>query len=123
MTTTPTVAVLGTGTMGAPMARNIARAGLPVRVWNRTRERAEPLADVAAVTDTVADAVSGAHVVITLLWDTQGVVEVMEQARGHLGESAVWLQQSTVGVEGAARLGELAADLGVTYVDAPVLGT
>ena len=47
----------------------------------------------------------------------------MEKARGHLAEDAVWLQQSTVGVAGCARLQDLAADLGVTYVDAPVLGT
>jgi 3-hydroxyisobutyrate dehydrogenase len=40
-----TVAVLGTGIMGAPFARNIARAGMSVRAWNRTREKAEPLAD------------------------------------------------------------------------------
>jgi len=123
MNANPTVAVLGTGTMGAPMARNIAKSGLPVRVWNRTREKAEALADVATVADTVADAVTGADVVITLLWDTDGVADVIEQARGHLGEDAVWLQQSTVGVAGAARLAALAADLGVTYVDAPVLGT
>jgi 3-hydroxyisobutyrate dehydrogenase len=42
-----TVAVLGTGHMGAPMARNLARAGHEVRVWNRTRAKAEPLADDA----------------------------------------------------------------------------
>jgi glutamyl-tRNA reductase len=43
----PTVAVLGTGTMGADMARNIARAGLPLRVWNRTPAKAAPLAEDA----------------------------------------------------------------------------
>ena len=123
MTTTPTVAVLGTGTMGAPMARNIAKSGIPVRVWNRTRDKAEALADVATVADSVAEAVAGADIVMTLLWDTDGVVEAMEQARGHLEEGAVWLQQSTVGVEGDERLAALAEDLGVTYVDAPVLGT
>jgi 3-hydroxyisobutyrate dehydrogenase len=47
----------------------------------------------------------------------------MEQARGHLGENAVWVQQSTIGVEGSDRVVELAKDLGVTLVDAPVLGT
>ena len=43
----------------------------------------------------------------------------MEQARGALGPGPVWLQQSTVGVEGSERLAALAAELGVTYVDAP----
>ena len=40
-----TVAVLGTGIMGAGMARNLLSAGMEVRAWNRTREKAEPLAE------------------------------------------------------------------------------
>ena len=123
MTDQPTVALLGTGTMGAGMARNIAAAGLPLRVWNRTREKAEPLADVATVAADVADAVAGADVVLTMLFDADAVASVMEEARGHLADGAVWLQQSTVGVAGAERLAKLADELGVTLVDAPVLGT
>ena len=52
------VALLGTGVMGVGMARNIADQGMPITVWNRTRSRAEPLADVARVATTVAEAVS-----------------------------------------------------------------
>jgi 3-hydroxyisobutyrate dehydrogenase len=123
MTSSPTVALLGTGTMGAGMARNIAAAGLPVRVWNRTRARAEPLADVATVADSVADAVRGADVVITMLFDADSVADRMREARDALGPDTVWLQQSTVGVAGTERLAALADDLGVAFVDAPVLGT
>jgi len=59
--TTETVAVLGAGgTMGFAMARNIARAGIPVRAWNRTRAKAEPLAaDGAYLADTPAEAATG----------------------------------------------------------------
>jgi 3-hydroxyisobutyrate dehydrogenase len=123
MTSVRTVALLGTGIMGAGMARNLAKAGLSVRVWNRTRERAEPLADVATVADSVAEAIEGAEVVITMLWDTDSVVQTIEAGRGHFSEGAVWLQQSTVGVAASDQFAALAADLGVTYVDAPVLGT
>jgi len=123
MTTTPTVALLGTGTMGAGMARNIAGAGLPLRVWNRSQEKAQELADVAQVAESMADAVEGADIVLTMLYDTDSVVATMEQARGHLQPGAVWLQQSTIGVAGCERAIELAADLAVTFVDAPVLGT
>ena len=123
MTELPTVALLGIGTMGAGMARNIAAAGFPLRVWNRTREKAEPFVDVATVADSVADAVDGAGVVVTMLYDADSVATTMEQARGHLRPGAVWLQQSTVGVDGTERLASLAADLGVVFVDAPVLGT
>jgi 3-hydroxyisobutyrate dehydrogenase len=123
MTDLPTVALLGTGTMGAGMARNMAAAGLPLRVWNRTRERAEPLADVADVVADASDAVVGADVVVTMLYDADSVAETMERARGSLAEGAVWLQQGTVGVAGTERLAALAGDLGVIFVDAPVLGT
>ncbi|WP_219635240.1 NAD(P)-dependent oxidoreductase [Nocardioides ungokensis] len=123
MTDQPTVALLGTGTMGAGMARNIAAAGLSLRVWNRTPARAEPLADVAEVVSTVAEAVQGADIVLTMLFDADSVAETMEEARGHLAADAVWLQQSTVGLAGTDRLAELADDLEVAFVDAPVLGT
>jgi 3-hydroxyisobutyrate dehydrogenase len=118
-----TIALLGTGIMGAGMARNIAAAGLPLVVWNRSRDKAESLADVATVAGSVAEAVEGADVVVTMLYDADSVAAVMEEARGHLAPDAVWVQQSTVGVEGSDRLAALAEDLGVTLVDAPVLGT
>jgi 3-hydroxyisobutyrate dehydrogenase len=123
MTARPTVALLGTGTMGAGMARNIAAAGLPLRVWNRTPEKARPLADVATVAGTVAEAVDGADVVVTMLYDEQAVDEALAQAGGALAKGTLWIQSSTVGVEGADRLAELARRLELVYVDAPVLGT
>jgi 3-hydroxyisobutyrate dehydrogenase len=124
MTANPTVALLGTGTMGAGMGANIARAGMPLRAWNRTRDKAEPLTQVGAtVAETPAEAVRGADVVLTMLFDADSVAATMEQAREGLTPGTVWLQQSTVGVEGSDRLVALAQDLGVAYVDAPVLGT
>ncbi len=124
MSDQPTVALLGTGTMGVGMARNIAAAGIPLRVWNRTREKAEPLAETGAtVADSPAEAVRGADVVLTMLYDTASVESALAEARDGLAEGQVLLQQSTVGVEGAERLGALAAELGLVYVDAPVLGT
>lgn len=123
--TAPIVALLGTGTMGLGMGRTIAAAGSELRVWNRTRDRAEALADVATVADTPADAVRGADVVVTMLFDEEAVAEAMRAAADGLdtGGDQVWLQTATVGVAGADRLGELARELGVAYVDAPVLGT
>jgi 3-hydroxyisobutyrate dehydrogenase len=120
----PTVALLGTGTMGAGMARNIAAAGIPLRVWNRTRAKAEPLAGAGVtVADTAAEAVRGADVVVTMLFDTASVEAALTEARDGLTPGAVLLQQSTVGVEGTDRLAALADELGLVFVDAPVLGT
>ncbi len=62
------VAVLGTGIMGAAMARNLLGAGMEVRVWNRSREKAEPLADSGAtVAGSPKEAVDGAGFVVTML--------------------------------------------------------
>jgi 3-hydroxyisobutyrate dehydrogenase len=123
MTAEPTVALLGTGTMGAGMARNIAQAGLPLRVWNRTPGKAEALGDVATVSASAAEAVGGADIVVTMLFDADSVSATIADAAGSLREGAVWLQTSTVGIAGTERLLQQARDLGVTYVDAPVLGT
>jgi 3-hydroxyisobutyrate dehydrogenase len=75
------------------------------------------------VADSPAEAVQGADLVLTMLFDADAVASTMEQARASLAPGAVWVQQSTVGVEGSDRLVALARDLGVAYVDAPVLGT
>src|SRR3954470_19573354 len=74
-----TVAVLGAGgTMGLPMARHIAEAGMDVRAWNRTRENAEPLAEHGVqVLDTPKDAASSADVVITILSDAEAFLETI----------------------------------------------
>lgn len=120
----PTVALLGTGIMGAGMARNIARADLPLRVWNRTRAKAEPLAsDGAVIADSPADAVRDADVIVTMLPDAGTVADVMDQAEPGLRAGQVWAQTSTVGAAGIERLAELAARHELTFVDAPVLGT
>lgn len=121
------IAVLGTGIMGAPMARNLARAGFAVRVWNRTREKAERLAaDGATVGDTPAAAATDADFVLTMLTNGAAVEETMIGDNGALDamrRDAIWLQCSTVGIDATHRLGELAKERGIAFVDAPVLGT
>ncbi len=120
-----TVAILGTGIMGAAMARNLLEAGMHVRAWNRSREKAEPLAeDGAEVADTPTGAAENADFLLTMLSDADAIEEtVAEGVLPALAEGGVWLQMSTVGIEGTERLGELAAGSGVAFVDAPVLGT
>ena len=121
MSSPDSVAVLGTGIMGGPMARHLAAAGHPVRVWNRTRAKAEPLeADGAEVADTPREAADGAAVLLTMLTDADAVLAAADAA---LGGQDVWVQASTVGIEGTERCAALAAERGVAFVDAPVLGT
>jgi 3-hydroxyisobutyrate dehydrogenase len=116
------VAMLGTGTMGAGMARVIRREGLDVVAWNRTRKKAEPLADDGIeIADSVGDAVRSADVVVTMLFDADAVLGVTDEITGSLGSDAVWLQSATVGIDGIQRIAK-AAD-GAALIDAPMLGT
>jgi 3-hydroxyisobutyrate dehydrogenase len=120
-----TVAILGTGIMGAAMARNLLSAGMEVRAWNRSREKAEPLEkDGAEVVDDPKDAARDADFILTMLADAEVVEEAVRGGvLSALAEDGVWLQMSTVGEDGNERLLRLAADSDVAYVDAPVLGT
>ena len=124
---TRTIAVLGTGTMGAPMARNLVRAGFGVRVWNRTVAKAAALAaDGAQPARTAAAAAANADVLITMLADGAAVEQVTAGPTGALSvlrPGAIWIQMSTVGVQWCDRLAELADCHGVRYVDAPVSGS
>jgi 3-hydroxyisobutyrate dehydrogenase len=141
---TETIAVLGAGgTMGLPIARGIARAGLPVRAWNRSRDKAAPLEPEGAyIASSPADAARGAGIVVTILADAGAVLAAMDGPDGALSAMAgashedgnrmadpngqphaIWVQMSTIGEEATARCGKLASERGVGFVDAPVLGT
>ncbi|HEX2810982.1 MAG TPA: NAD(P)-dependent oxidoreductase [Kineosporiaceae bacterium] len=119
-----TVALLGVGTMGAGMARNLAASGFSLRLWNRSPCKAEALqSDTVTAAENPAAAVAGAGIVITMLWDADSVADVIGEAAPGLAAGTIWIQTSTVGIDGTARLADLAAKHGVILVDAPVLGT
>lgn len=120
----PSVALLGTGIMGTGMARNMLKAGIPLRVWNRTGSRAEPLAaEGAAVCSDPADAVRGADIIVTMLSDGPAVFEAMTAAGPGLTPGQIWVQAATVGLAWLDELAELGRDRALVLIDAPVLGT
>jgi 3-hydroxyisobutyrate dehydrogenase len=125
--TESTIAVLGTGRMGAPMARNLLQAGFGVSVWNRSPGRAQPLVDAGArLAASPADAARTADVVLTMLADGEAVAGAMTGPQGALPAlrpGSVWVQMATVGVDWTERLGALARDHGFEFVDAPVSGS
>ena len=117
-----TIAALGTGVMGAPMARNLARAGHDVRAWNRSPEKAAALRDDGVdVRDDPADAAAGADIVLTMLADADAAFDVGRRA--NLADGQIWWQASTIGIDGIEQCAALAQETGATLVDAPVLGT
>jgi 3-hydroxyisobutyrate dehydrogenase len=119
-----TVAFLGTGTMGFPMARNLLSAGFRIRAWNRTRERAEGLRDAGAeVFEEPGEAARGAQLIVTMLSDAVAVLDTAAAALEAADDGVSWLQMSTIGLEGTDRCAEIADNARVALLDAPVLGT
>ena len=110
--------------MGSAMARSLAREGHDVTVWNRTPERAAATAgERITACGAVADALLGADVVFTMLYDADSVLDVTPEITGALADGAVWAQSTTVGPDGMRRIAEAAGAVSDRLLDAPVLGT
>lgn len=126
-TSAPRVAILGLGAMGAAFARNAARAGLRVSVWNRGAERRSVLADDRVrIASTAVEAVRDADAVVTIVIDGDAVVSIMSDqgAFNAMKSGSTWLQMSTIGVEDTERAMRLAATRPeIGFVDAPVSGS
>lgn len=117
--------VLGTGNMGFPMARRLCAAGHGVRVWNRTRAKAEPLAAHGAqVCDTAAEAVAGAEVVVCLLENGPVVGQVLfdQGAAAAMAPGALVVDMSSIKPAEARAHAQRLADRGLAHLDAPVSG-
>jgi len=121
----PTIAFLGTGLMGEPMCHNLLEAGLPLTVWNRSKDKTKRLAKRGAgVADSPHDAVTGADVVITMLSDGPAVTELMFE-RGvadKISNGATRIDMGSIGADEAIDHAKRHAVQGVSYLDAPVSG-
>ncbi|WP_214321562.1 NAD(P)-dependent oxidoreductase [Nonomuraea sediminis] len=114
---------IGTGRMGLAMAARLARAGVELTAWNRTRAKAEPLlAEGASVAGEIAD-LRGQDVVFTMVSASQDLEEVLRALLdGAERVPRVVVDCSTVSLEASARMRELCADRGVDFLAAPVSG-
>jgi 3-hydroxyisobutyrate dehydrogenase-like beta-hydroxyacid dehydrogenase len=119
-----TVAVLGLGAMGAPMAANLVAAGFRVRVWNRSAAKAEALTG-AEPAGTPRDAVAEAEFVITMLADDAAVEAITFAPDGVLAAlrpEAIHLSMSTISLNATRRLARGHAERGRGFLAAPVFG-
>ena len=120
------IAFLGLGQMGEPMAMRLLKAGHELTVWNRTPDRAEPLAAAGAtVAGSPAEAGAGAEFAITMLANPEALQEVVLGENGlakALGPGQVYIDMSTVGPETVRSIATRLPD-GVATVDAPVRGS
>ena len=124
----PKVAVLGLGTMGAAMAQTAHRGGVPLVVWNRTPPATRAFAELdVEVAPSVADAVAGADVIITMVTNADAVraIAVEQGLLEAIRPGAVWAQMSTIGVEATEEASALLKDRrpDALFVDAPVSGS
>lgn len=124
----PSVAVIGTGTMGSAIARRLLQQCFAVRVWNRSPRPADALAELgASAFDHPADAVADASIVVTLLPTAEALADVMF-GRGvvdAITRGSVWVQMGTIGVDATEEL-DAAVRIrrpDVLFVDAPVSGS
>lgn len=119
------IALLGTGLMGLPMARRLCQAGFDLTVWNRTRERAEPLlGDGARIADSAAEALQGAEAVITMLEHGAAVHDVLftRGVADALASGALLVDMSSIKPEQARSHAGALAERGARHLDAPVSG-
>ena len=124
----PKVAVIGTGTMGAAMARRLLTYGMDVAVWSRHRESTMPLTDLgASAHEKASDAATDVDVVITMLPTGEATADVMlgQLALRDMRSEATWVQMATIGLEQTERLATQVRTQrpDVTFVDAPVSGS
>ena len=121
-----TIGVVGTGIMGAPMARNLAKAGFPVIAFNRTAAKAEALrADGVTVAASPAEVGRAAGIVITMVPDTPDVLAAVEGEDGlaeAMAEGSVLIDMSTISPGETRALAGRLADRGIAMLDAPVSG-
>lgn len=118
-----TIAFLGTGLMGGPMAARLARAGFAVRAWNRTLAKAEVLRGSGAEPVAgLAQAVSGAQVVISMLEAGPVVGEVMAAALPALVPDTLWVDMSSTRQDEALAFDASLRARGCRFMDAPVSG-
>jgi 3-hydroxyisobutyrate dehydrogenase-like beta-hydroxyacid dehydrogenase len=122
-----TIAFLGLGIMGSRMAARLLKAGLDVRVWNRSPTRCEALrASGAVVVASPAEAAAGADVAITMLGDPASVRDVSLGAGGlieSLAPGSTYVDMTTVDPATSRGLDCACRARGVAFVDAPVTGS
>ena len=118
------VAVLGTGKMGAAMAKRLAEQGHDLTLWNRTRSRAEALG-VGQVAGTPAEAAARADVVISMLSNADAVRSTYLGQDGAVksAHGQVYVDMSTAGVDVSREIAPAVERPGAAYVEAPVLGS
>ena len=119
-----TVAFLGMGRMGRLMASHVLDAGHQLTVWNRTPGKADELTSRGArEASSIDEAVRDADAIVLMLFGGESVEEVLEPIAAAAAKGTLVIDATTTGPDAARRLAARAHELGLRYVDAPVVGS
>ena len=119
------ISFIGTGLMGFPMAKNLLKHKLKVKVFSRTLSKAEPLKkDGAHISNSLAEAVIGSDIIITMLTDDDAVEKVLgnKDFLSSLKENTTVIDMSSIKPRIAIHYGKLLKEKKVNFLDAPVSG-
>lgn len=123
----PKVGCIGLGTMGGPMALNIAKAGFPLGVYNRSPEKTEPFRENnISVLGSPRELARESEVVVIVVTGPADLLEVLRGEEGVLAGLApgrTVINMSTVSPEATGEAAALVTAAGATFIDAPVSGT
>lgn len=122
--TQPTLAFLGLGVMGGPMAGWLVKNGHPVKVWNRTQAKADTWAqsNPGEVASSIGEAVAGADFVMACVGDDPDAHAVALEAFQAMKPGAVYVDHTTTSAALSKELAAAAAEAGLDWLDAPVSG-
>ncbi len=120
-----TIAFIGTGLLGSPMAERLAKQGFPLIAYNRTREKALPLQEVGAtIADSPAEAIAAGDVTVLVLTDFPAIKAVLDMdGTGVPVSGKTIIQVSTILPEESQTVARWVQEHGGTYLEAPVLGS
>jgi 3-hydroxyisobutyrate dehydrogenase len=118
------ITFLGTGLMGLPMAENLIKSGNRLTVYNRTKSKTKPLAELGAIVcDSAVDAADANETIISMLTDFPAFKDaILSQPDLNLNGKVV-IQMSTIAPAESKELQDRLIELGAEYLEAPVLGS
>ncbi|HJS38954.1 MAG TPA: NAD(P)-dependent oxidoreductase [Burkholderiales bacterium] len=120
--TKPSIGWIGAGRMGYEMAARLAKGGADVLVWNRTRAKAEPLAQYGAKVASALPELAARDIVFCMVAAWKDVQQVVGELLSGKAQPRMVVECSSISLEGSAELRALLARRGVAYLAAPVSG-
>ncbi len=117
------IGFIGLGNMGNPMARNLEKAGFPLSVYNRSKEKTDDFKEKSNVSESVKDLVSDSDIVFTMLTNDEAVNDIYRQILDLDISRKLFIDMSTVSQEASRKISDALKIKEASFIDAPVAGS